>query len=434
MVERSQIQPRTGVHVFVLAGGAGSRLQPLTHDFCKPALPFAGNCCVVDFVLGNLWNSRLPRVDLLVQYAPAALADHVRQAWAGSPTARADETFVSVVDPAPGAAYRGTADAVFQNLARLSADANLVLVFGADHVYRMDVRQMIEFHRKHQADVTVATLPVPLAQASSFGVVDADEHGHVSAFHEKPAVPAEMRQRPGHALASMGNYAFDARVLRRALALAHARGENDFGQHVLPRMLSHHRVMAYDFTQNHVPGVAAHEQRCYWRDVGTIDAYFAAHLDTLGDRPAFELDNPLWPVLPPEAAGLPPLVKGSELLASCVGAAANVESARLEKSVVGRHARVRSGARLSSCILLDRAVVGSGARLHKVIVDRDNVIPPGEVIGHDPVRDRERFPVSPGGVVVVPRGYFAAGNTTLRAPATLNGDLQQRAQPSLQHG
>jgi glucose-1-phosphate adenylyltransferase len=436
-VESSQTHLRPALpkaHVFVLAGGAGSRLRPLTEGLCKPALPFAGNYCVVDFVLGNLWNSQLPQADLLVQHEPAALVEHVRRAWTRSQTPRAGD-FVRVASPAPGAAYRGTADAVWQNLAGIPPDADLVLIFGADHVYRMDVRQLIEFHCANQADVTLATLPVPLAQASSFGIVDADGRGHVSAFQEKPAAPAPMPQRPGHALASMGNYVFDARVLRRELALAHARGETDFGQHVLPRLLSQYRLMAYDFTTQRVPGVAPHEDRSYWRDVGTIDAYFGAHLDTLGSRPAFELDNPRWPVLPAATAGPPPLVQGSDLQASCVSAAASVESARLDKCVIGRHARVRSGAQLSRCVLLDRAVVGSGARLHNVIVDRDNVIPPGEVIGHDLARDRERFPVSPGGVVVVPRGYFAAVNGVLKTPRPLNGgDLRQRAQPSLLHG
>lgn len=416
---RAHSQP--GAHVFVLAGGAGTRLYPLTAGRCKPALPFAGNYCVVDMVLGNLWNSQLPQVDLLVQHEPAALVEHVRDHWADEQLRRGGR-FVSVVDPLPGSSWRGTSDAVYRNLSRIAAQAELVLVFGADHIYPMDVRQMIDFHIARRADVTIATLPVPVAQAGLFGIVEPDEHGRVRSFHEKPGQPAALPRRPGYALASMGNYVFDAGVLRRELATAQARGETDFGQHLLPRLLRDHRVMAYDFTDHRVPGVAAHEDPAYWRDVGTIDAYFAAHLDVLGSHPAFELDNPRWP-LPSAltAAAQPPLVQRSELHACCVGAGARVESAHLESSVVGRHARVRSGARLSRSILLDRAVVGAGARLRGVIVDRDNVIPPGEVIGHDPARDRARFPVSPGGVVVVPRGYFAATNAALPPPAAGRG-------------
>ncbi|HLL17723.1 MAG TPA: sugar phosphate nucleotidyltransferase [Rubrivivax sp.] len=451
MTSRTQAQ-RT-LHVFVMAGGAGSRLHPLTAGWCKPALPFAGNHCVVDFVLANLRNSQVPGVDLLVQHHAAALIEHVRQSWAtpfgpahathalaltgldGRRARARGEDFVRVVRPAPGSVFQGTADAVWQSLTRVPLEADLVLVFGADHLYRMDVRQMIDFHRERRADVTISSLPVPLAEARAFGIVEADEHGQVCAFHEKPVAPAAMHGRPGHALASMGNYIFDAALLRRELALAHARGETDFGQHILPRLVSQYRVLAYDFTHNRVPGMAAHDDSCYWRDVGTIDAYFAAQLDTLGSRPAFELDDPRWPVASQRLrVGRPPLVHGSELHASCVAAGATVESASVDTSIVGRQARVRGGARLSRCILLDRVVVGSTARLHNVIVDRDNVIPPGEVIGYDLARDRERFPVSAGGVVVVPRGYFAAVNSSARTARAPSGGTRPVAQPSLLHG
>jgi glucose-1-phosphate adenylyltransferase len=405
------------VQAFVMAGGAGTRLHPLTQGLCKPALPFAGNYCVVDFVLGNLWNSGVPRADVLVQHEPDALIERLRQAWAwpggrAGRSARGPE-FARVVRATAAQPFKGTADAVFQALQRLDPKVDLVLVFGADHVYRMDVRQMIDFHRAQHADVTVAALPVPLAHAGGFGIVDADAHGRVQGFQEKPRALRAMPGRPGMALASMGNYVFDAGVLRRELALAAARGETDFGQHVLPRLLHHHRVMAYDFATNAVPGLSAHEDRAYWRDVGTIDAYFQAHLDTLGEAPAFELDNPHWPVLAQPPAGRPPVVLRSALAASSIGAGAVVEGAAIERSVVGRGARVRDGAQLACCVLLDRVTVGAGAQLRNVIVDRDNVIPPGEVIGHDLARDRERFPVSAGGIVVVPRGSFGAAAGTV---------------------
>jgi glucose-1-phosphate adenylyltransferase len=399
------------VHAFVMAGGLGSRLQPLTQGQCKPALPFGADHRVVDFVLANLCNSGLAQVQLLVQYEPGSLIRHVRSTWSHSaqPGACFD---VEVAPPRPGLGprgYRGTADAVFQNLFRLdAADDDLVLVFGADHVYRMDVRQMIDFHRAHRADVSVATLPVPLAEAGGFGIFATDGDGRALAFQEKPTRPQPMPDRAGHALASMGNYVFTAGVLRRALARGCAASEFDFGQHVLPGLVASHRVMAYDFHDNRVPGLAADEEHGYWRDVGTLDAYFAAHLDTLGGSPRFRLDNPLWPLMPDRRSRAPARVSGSCLSRSRLGSGVVIEGALLDEAVLGRHACIGPDARLRQVLLMEGVVVGAGARLRRVIVDQDNVIPPGESIGRDLERDRLRFPVSPGGIVVVPRGHFAA--------------------------
>jgi glucose-1-phosphate adenylyltransferase len=399
----------TAVHAFVMAGGLGMRLRPLTADQCKPALPFGADHRVVDFVLANLRNSGVAHVDLLVQYEPGSLTQHVRRNWWCH--GLAEQRFnIEVAPPRPGsgpAGYRGTADAVHQNLFRLDAhDDEPVLVFGADHVYRMDVRPMIEMHRDSRADVTVATLPVPLSAASSFGIVEIDACGRAIAFHEKPRNPRPMPGRHGQALASMGNYCFRAGLLREALAHCIADGQFDFGQHVLPLLLSTHRVMAYDFHAHAVPGLADDEEAGYWRDVGTLDAYFDAHLDTLGPSPRFRLDNPLWPLLPEHASHAVARANGSRLSHVQLGSGAVVERALLQQVVVGRGARVGAGAALERTLLLDGAVVGEGARLRKVIVDRDNVIPPGECIGFDAERDAARFPRSEAGVVVVPRGHF----------------------------
>lgn len=409
------------VHAYVMAGGMGARLRPLTSDQCKPALPFGADHRVVDFVLANLRNSGVARVDLLVQYEPGSLIQHVRRAWWPHGSTGSTGFDIDIAPPRPGSGpdgYRGTADAVQQNLFRLDAhDDDVVLVFGADHVYRMDVRQMVDFHRATRADATVATLPVPLAEAPSFGIVEVDEHGRAIAFHEKPRQPRTMPGRPGQALASMGNYAFRAGVLRRALAECSAAGLFDFGQHVLPRLLATHRVMAYDFHAQRVPGLAAGEDAGYWRDVGTLDAYFDAHLDTLGPSPRFRLDNPRWPLQPGAATAAPARAADSRLLHTQLGSGAVVDHARLQQSVVGRGARVGAGALLDGALLLDGVVVGAGAQLRRVIVDRDNVIPPGERIGFDAERDAARFPCSAGGVVVVPRGHFAAAPAAaLRTP------------------
>lgn len=407
----------SAVHAFVMAGGLGTRLRPLTDDQCKPALPFAADHRVIDFVLANLRNSGVGHVDLLVQYEPGSLVEHVRRSWwCHGP---AQQRFgVAVAPPRPGsgpAGYRGTADAVHQNLFRLDAhDDDPVLVFGADHVYRMDVRPMIALHRDSRADVTVATLPVPLSAASSFGIVEADAQGRAVAFHEKPRHPRPMPGRPGQALASMGNYCFRAGVLREALAHCIGDGQFDFGQHVLPLLLTTHRVTAYDFHAHAVPGLADDEEAGYWRDVGTLDAYFAAHLDTLGPSPRFRLDNPLWPLQPAQGARAPARACDSHLSQARLGSGAVVERALLHQAVVGRAARVGPGAVLERTLLLDGAVVGEGARLRNVIVDRDNVIPPGESIGFDAARDAARFPRSEAGIVVVPRGHFAAAPTDPR--------------------
>ncbi len=415
----------SNVLTFVMAGGTGSRLQPLTATRCKPSLPFGRRHLVVDFVLGNLLNSGLDGIQLLVQYRPQSLVQHVRRQtflpWA-------QRGRVAVLPPPAHSGpegYRGTAHAVHQNLHRVHAlRPDLVVVFGADHIYRMDVQQMIDFHLAQRADATVATLPVPLAQARGFGIVAVDAQQRARGFVEKPAQPAAMPGRPGHALASMGNYVFSAEVLADALARCDARGETDFGHHVLPRLLRSHRVMAYDFSTNQVPGVAPHEERGYWRDVGTVDAYFDAHMDTLGPRPRFDLGNLAWPAGAPATAAqgedlLPAEVVGGELHASSLGSGASVDHAVLRRTVAGAGAQVQRGAVLDGCILMAGSVVGAGARLSRVIVDEDNVVPAGEVIGHDAENDRRRFPVSPQGVVVVPRGYFAA--PARRGPAGVAG-------------
>ena len=412
----------SAVHAFVMAGGLGTRLQPLTADQCKPALPFGADHRVVDFVLANLRNSGVGQVHLLVQYEPGTLIQHVRRHWWTA--AAVNPRFqIDVAPPQPGcgpAGYRGTADAVQQNLFRLDArDDEPVLVFGADHVYRMDVGAMLAFHRHTRADVTVATLPVPLAEASSFGIVEVDAHSRAIAFHEKPRHPRPMPGRHGQALASMGNYCFRAGLLRQALAHCIAEGQFDFGQHVLPLLLATHRVMAYDFHTNTVPGLADDEEAGYWRDVGTLDAYFDAHLDTLGPSPRFRLDNPRWPLLPGRSPQARPTARATDSCLSHVrlGSGAVVDRARLRQVVVGRDARVAPGAVLERVLLLDGAAVGEGARLRNVIVDRDNLVPPGECIGFDPERDA-RFPRSAGGILVVPRGHFAvAAAAAAGAPA-----------------
>lgn len=280
----------------VLAGGNGSRLHPLTAEHAKPALPFAQGYRIIDFVLSNLVNSKIPLIYVLAQYKPASLIEHIRAAWWALP-GRHEITVLLPRAYRPGDSFAGTADAVYQNLHLLERHRpDLVAVFAADHVYRMDVRQMVEFHVRRNAEVSVAAVPVPIANASRFGIMATDGDGWISAFQEKPARPVPMPNDPSRAYASMGNYLFQPDVLIALLDAGHRSGETDFGRHILPRAVLSRRVLAYDFAGNKVPGIRPHEEQGYWRDIGTPAAYRAAQRDVLGQRPRFSLVNREWPI------------------------------------------------------------------------------------------------------------------------------------------
>jgi glucose-1-phosphate adenylyltransferase len=282
----------------VLAGGAGTRLYPLTAEHAKPALPFANGYRIVDFVLSNLVNSDISTIYVLAQYKPASLVRHIEAAWA--PWLAQGEGMIKVLLPRSntyGGQFKGTADAVYQYLDVLQAHSpDIVAVFAADHVYRMDVRQMIAFHRSKKAEVTVAAVAVPAERASSFGIVSTQADGRVHAFHEKPPRAPTLPHNPARAYASMGNYLFEPEVLETALVEGRSRGETDFGRDILPRLCGGARVFAYDFSENQVPGVQEFEERAYWRDVGTLTALAAAQQDAMGQRPRFNLGNARWPI------------------------------------------------------------------------------------------------------------------------------------------
>ncbi|MGE5639375.1 MAG: sugar phosphate nucleotidyltransferase [Clostridia bacterium] len=282
----------------VLAGGAGTRLHPLTAEHAKPALAFASGYRIVDFVLSNLVNSKINTIYVLAQYKPASLIAHIENAW--SPWFAGSQGLVKVLLPRSntlGGTFKGTADAVYQYLDVLQThQPDLVAVFAADHIYRMDVRQMAAFHMERGAEVTVAAVPVPLETASSFGVMTVDGQGRIAEFREKPRDPAPIPGRPKQAYASMGNYLFHPRALERVLHEARRRGDTDFGRDVLPRLAGRDRIYAYDFAANQVPGVHEFEERAYWRDVGTLSALAAAQQDALGARPRFNLWNRRWPI------------------------------------------------------------------------------------------------------------------------------------------
>jgi len=303
--------------------------------------------------------------------------------------------------------YQGTADAIYQNL-NLIGDfgPELVAVFGADHIYRMDVCQMIQHHLASRADVTVAARPVPIADASSFGIMSTAADGRVTAFSEKPSSPEAMPGDPGHALGSMGNYIFTADVLVDALREdARRQTDHDFGRTIVPGLLKRHRVYAYNFRQNRVPGVRPHEEPAYWRDVGTIAAYYHAQMDLIGSRPAFDLDNQRWPIFARSVEGPPVRLFSGHVVDSLIGEGSSIDGARITRSILGRGVRVAPGAVIEGSIVMDHTEVGEDARLVRAIVDRYNRIPAHtrlepdapETLGLGVHRD-------PSGIVVVPRG------------------------------
>lgn len=404
--------PCTRILAMVMAGGAGSRLHPLTADRSKPAVPFGGRYRIVDFVLSNLLNSGIHSIYLLVQYKSQCLIDHVEAAWSLSPIVAGQ--FVKIVPPQMREGpewYLGTADAVFQNLNLIERQApDVVAVFGADHIYRMDVRQMLAFHEAQHADVTISALPVPIELATGFGVLAVDGSGRIESFQEKPSVPLSMPGDPERAYASMGNYLFRTEVLVEALREGRARGETDFGKHVLPRLLNSSRIFAYDFSGNRVPGVRDYEEPAYWRDVGTLDSYYAASMDLLSKDPVFNLFNPRWPVRSDNYQGPVTRFVEGDITNSLVGAGCLVKGGWIENSIIRSEVLIEEDVDIRDSIILDRTIIRKGARLHRAIVDTDNLIEAEARIGacFGPVDPN--YHVTPSGITVVPQGRFSPEN------------------------
>jgi glucose-1-phosphate adenylyltransferase len=393
--------------VIVLAGGEGKRLLPLTNDRAKPAVPFGGSYRLIDFALSNFANAGFFRIVVLTQYKSHSLDRHISRTW------RFSTMLDNYVTPVPAQMRRGpywftgSADAIYQNLNLISDDRpDLVCVFGADHIYRMDPRQMIERHLESGAGVTVAAIPVPASEASELGVIESDAAGRIVAFHEKVSDPPTMPGDPTRCLASMGNYVFDTATLVEAVTpLGEDRKPSDIGRDVIPLLTAAGVASVYDFSLNVVPGQDERE-RGYWRDVGSLDAYFDANMDLIQPLPVFNLYNPHWPVyshqppLPPaKIAELGPahcLVSSSLL---CQGSI--VTGARVEHSILGPGVFVDEGAEIDQALLFPDVRIGAGARLRRCVIDKNVSVPAGMRIGLDPEEDAARFAVSPGGIVVI---------------------------------
>ena len=391
------------VLAMVLAGGKGKRLFPLTFERSKPAVPFGGRNSILDFVLSNFVNSSIFSIYLLVQYKSQSLIDQVRENWGLS--AVMHDHFVTVVPPQMRFGpdwFQGTADAVFQNLNLICHhDPELVAVFGADHIYRMDIRQMIDFHIEHNAEVTVVARPVQISEANAFGIIAADVDSRIIGFEEKPKKPTPMSTDSNRAYCSMGNYIFSTDVLMEALADAQREKEHDFGRYVIPRLVGKKRLYAYDFTTNLVPGIKPYEEKGYWRDVGTIRALWQAHQDLLGDKPMFEMNNEMWPIR--TSRNELPAVKilRGEIINSIIAEGTVVNNAKIANSVIRRGVIIENDVEVIDSIIMDRVVLKKGCRLNKVIVDCYNVIEEGITIGEGSDKPYWRAHSDPSGITVI---------------------------------
>jgi len=395
----------------ILAGGEGRRLYPLTRDRAKPAVPFGGRYRIIDFVLSNFVNSGIFKLNVLTQYKAGSLIQHLARGWQLAPH------MGHYVAPVPASMkvgrdwYRGSADAVFQNLDLIANERPAhVCVFGADHIYKMDVRQMLAFHIDRQADVTVAVIPVPAADSDQYGIVETAADCRVTGFVEKPAPPPDAQ---GTRPASMGLYVFGTDVLVQAIQADAERADSthDFGRDVLPSMVDTHRLFAYDFSNNTIPSMNESE-RGYWRDVGTIDAYWRASVDLISVSPAFSLYNAAWPIYSAYYPSPPAKFVFADERHNRIGIATDsmvsegciISGGQVDRSILGVRVRVNSFSDVSESILFDDVEVGRHAQIRRAIIDKGVTIPPGTTIGYDPEADRRRFTVSDQGVVVIPKG------------------------------
>jgi glucose-1-phosphate adenylyltransferase len=394
----------------VLAGGEGKRLAPLTQDRAKPAVPFGGNYRLIDFVLSNLVNAEIRQIAVLTQYKSHSLDRHITQTW------RMSQLLGNYVTPVPAQQrlgprwYTGSADAIFQSLNLIYDERpEVVVVFGADHVYRMDPGQMVEQHLRTGAGVTIAGLRVPRRDATGFGVIDSDAEGKVRGFLEKPADPPGLPDSPEESFASMGNYVFTTDALIEALRkdAADESSIHDMGGSIMPMLADAGDAWVYDFSTNLVPGTTERDHG-YWRDVGTIDSYFDAHMDLVSVTPVFNLYNDRWPIftLPPQ---LPPakFVLGGRAEESMVSAGVIIGGGSVHNSVVSPDVRIERGARVEDSVLMDGVYVGEGAFVRRAILDKNVHVPPWARIGVDHARDTELYHVSAGGVTVLGKGARA---------------------------
>ena len=406
------------VLTIILAGGRGSRLDPMTRHRAKPAVPFGGLYRIIDFALSNCLNSGLRRVVLLTQYKARSLDRHIRQGWSFLSTELGE--YVEVLPPQQRATnewYRGTADAIYHNIYSLETEKKeLTIILAGDHIYKMDYGEMIAAHRKSNADMTVGCIPIPLAESDQFGVMEVDDHFRVRTFHEKPATARPMPASQDHCLGSMGIYVFNTEWLFDLLIDDQNRegSSHDFGKDIIPAVIGSHRVMAFPFRDRNQAAVP------YWRDVGTIDAYYQANMDLVEIVPTLNLYDKSWPIRtlltqgpPPKfifnGPGEPGVARRGEAIDSMVCGGCILSGGHVRKSILSPNVRVSSFAMVEDSILFEGVRVGRNARIRNAIIDKDVEIPEGARVGYDLDADRRRgFTITESGLVVIAKSEPAS--------------------------
>lgn len=399
------------VLAFVLAGGKGTRLYPLTKERAKPAVPFGGQYRIIDFVLSNLVNSGIYSIYVLIQFKSQSLLQHLREGWESSSLLKSH-----FIIPVPAQMrtdgetwYRGTADAIYQNINLIEqADPHVVAIFGADHIYRMNIRDMIEYHERKRAQVTIAGIPLPRRYSREFGAMQVSSDYRVEAFHEKKEEVPGLPGDPDMFFASMGNYIFSTGLLLRELYADAAREDSahDFGRDILPRLVERGDMYAYDFGQNHIPG-DPEGAPAYWRDVGTLDAYYDASMDLRAVTPQLNLYNRQWPLRtagyddPPPKFTFDEEGRRGQAIDSIVAGGSILSGGLVRNSVVGRSVRVHTGAVVEDSVIFDNCDIGRHARVRRAILDKNVRVPDKAMIGFDLARDRQLYHVTENGLVVV---------------------------------
>ncbi|MEG1641668.1 MAG: glucose-1-phosphate adenylyltransferase [Synergistaceae bacterium] len=393
----------------VLAGGKGERLLPLTKYRAKPAVPYAGKYRIIDFALSNMVNSGLFSIYCLIQFKSQSLHEHIGRGWQFGGALRGRDYFINVVPAQMWDGerwYEGTADAIFQNLHLVTLfDADRICIFAADHVYKMDVEQMLQYHMDNNADITVAAYVVPSSEASQFGCIATDETGRIIDFVEKPKNPPEIPGRPGFSFVSMGNYIFEREMLEESIITdnENSKSTHDFGKDILPKYFKTKKLMAYDFSTNVLPG----NDKPYWKDVGSIKAYWESQMDLLQADAPLNLYNSHWPIRTVSYSDPPGFTYPVDNHSCSVDACLRAESSRVlgayvRKSILSRNCVINPGAVVEECIIGQNVIVGANCRLRRVIVDAHNVIPDGTSIGFDPEEDAKNYYIDKSsGIVVV---------------------------------
>jgi glucose-1-phosphate adenylyltransferase len=405
-------QDTTHVLGMVLAGGQGARLQPLTADRAKPAVPFGGIYRLIDFALSNLVNGQIRKIVVLTQYKSHSLDRHIAQLWRLAPQLGNYVATVPAQMRVGPRWFAGSADAIYQNLNLLYDERpDYVMVLGADHIYRMDPREMLDHHIRSGAALTLAGIPVPIGQASAFGIIEADQTGRVRSFREKPPDATPIPSDPDNAYASMGIYVFTTAALVDAVTRDAEDGtsKHDVGGSLVPMFVDGGDAAVYDFRANEVPG-ATPRDRGYWRDVGDLDSYYEASMDLIAPDPIFNLYNADWPIygwwptLPPAKFVHDREGRRGQALNSMVCSGVIVSGGTVRRSIISPDVSVHTGALVEGCVLMDGVDVGRRAVVRNTIIDKNVIVPPGAEIGVDAKGDRLRYDVSKGGIVAIGKG------------------------------